>query len=119
MRQGALQPSGTSRNSRLNSVFRAGSTASSRHPAIPSHPVVVETMPLFRTFPPKFLHDAATSRSGGTVLLVDRACHSSASTLNTQLIRTDPVLESPYSAANCRVHAGRVPDTRVKMSDSE
>ena len=119
MIQGASRSSGMSRNSRLNSVFRAGSTASSRHPAIPSHPVVVETMPLFQTFPPKFLHDAATSRPGGTISLVDRVCRSSASTLNKQLIRTVPVLQSLCSEANCRVHAGRVLDTRVKMSGSE
>ena len=119
MSQGALQPSGTSTNSSPNLVSPTDSTNPSLQPVAPNHPVEVETVLLFRKFPPKFLHDAATSRSGGTILLVDRVCRSSASMLNTQLIRTDPVLESPYSAANCRVHAGRVPDTRVKMSDSE
>ena len=119
MSQGALRPSGKSRNSSPYLVSQIGSTNSSLHPVALNHPVDFETMPLFRTFPPKFLHGAATRRSGGTISLVDRACRSSASTLNKQLIRMDPVLESPCSAANCRVHADRVLDTRVKTSGSE
>jgi len=39
--------------------------------------------------------------------------------LNRRLTGMDPVLESPRFEASCRVHLGRVPDTRLKMSGNE
>ena len=119
MSQGALRPSGKSRNSNPTLVSQAGSTSVSLHPEVPSPPDYVEIRPLSRTFPPKFLRGAGRSTPEGNTLRIRRVCRSLVSMLNRRLNGRGPVLESPRSVANCHVHGGRVLDTRVETSGSE
>jgi len=117
--RGALRPSEMSRNSNPNLFSRVDSTAWSRLPAVPNPPNLIQIAQLFQTFPPKFLRDAATSKSGGTTLLMDRVSRSSVSMSSIPLIRADLVLESLCSAVNCRVHVGRVLDIDSRTSGNE
>ena len=119
MIRGALQPFGMSRNSSLNLAFRAGSTASSLLLAVLSLPDLIETMPLFRTSAPKFLHGASRSKLREKSLPVRQVSRSSISMSNRRLIGRDPFLESLRVAANCRVHVGRVLDIGSSTSGSE
>jgi len=100
-------------------AFRAGSTVSPLHHAIPSPPDYVETRPPFQIFPPKFLRGAGRSIPEGNTLRIRRVSRSSTSTSNRRLIGMDPFLESLRFAANCRVHVGRVLGIGSRTSGSE